>query len=134
MKIKFFLIYFLLTLSLFAAQPVVVLPEKFQKSKVITVNSKEYNDIKKNNEEQFKKEAANWESYSKEIDRKLQENIETNNAMIAQIQQLKDIGLRYEKTIAETKLALLKRNLIIAGLISLISLYAVLKFYFHLPI
>lgn len=134
MKTKFFLIYFLLNLSLLAAQPIVVLPEKFHKNKVITVNSKEYNEIKKNNEEQFKKEAANWESYSKEIDRKLQENVEINNAMINTINQLKEVGLKYEKTIAETKLALLQRNLVIAGLIGLIGLYAVLKFYFHLPI
>lgn len=122
------------TTGIFADQ-VVVLPERFKDKKIVTVNSQEFNElVKKNNlEKQLKEELKNWELYSKELDRKIQEEYKINNQMIQEIERLKEVKAKVDKQLVEKDLAILQRNVTIAGLILLMGIYAYLKFILHIP-
>jgi Rad3-related DNA helicase len=133
-KLLLIICFLLPTLSL--AETVVVLPERFNNKKVISVNSKEFNELvekNKNLEEQLKKEKKDWELYSIDLDRKLQETHEINNQMIREIEKLREVGLKTEKLLVQKDLVIWRRNATIACLILLIGIYCYLKFVLHIP-
>lgn len=132
---KLIILFILLTGNVFANQ-MVVLPERFSNKKVITVNSQEFNELVKKNkdlEEQLKKEKNDWELYSVELDRQLQQNYKVTNEMIREIEKLKELGLKSEKQLVEKDLIIWRRNATIAVLLLLIGLYCYLKFFLHIP-
>lgn len=108
---------------------VVVLPEKFQNKKVVTVNSPEYNELLKKDQivKQLEKEKTDWELYSKEVDRKVAENWKVQNEMVLEIQKLKEDKLKIEKQLVAKDFAIWTRNAAIAGLITLIGVLIYLR-------
>jgi hypothetical protein len=108
---------------------VVVLPTSNKNDKVIVVGSPEYDELiqDKRIAEQLKQDVFNWESYSKEVDRKLIEQYAINNEMIVKIQELEKDILKKDKKLLEKDLAILWRNITILSLLGVMGVGVYLR-------
>lgn len=95
---------------------VVVIPEKYKNDVVVVVTSKEYEELLKDKEahDQLKKDNEKLNQAKKAVDEELIKQTVYNNKMVSDLKEM-------QKSLVERDLGILKRDVIIAILISTIG-------------
>jgi anion-transporting ArsA/GET3 family ATPase len=93
-------------------QRVLIIPEKFKNDNVVAVNSQEYDTLLKSKEiyDQLEKDHSLLVEEKKNVDKELTIQLENRDKMVRDLNEL-------QRKIAEKDLALMKRNIVIFGLV-----------------
>jgi anion-transporting ArsA/GET3 family ATPase len=93
-------------------QRVLIIPEKFKNDNVVAVNSQEYDTLLKSKEiyDQLEKDHSLLVEEKKNVDKELTIQLENRDKMVRDLNEL-------QRKIAEKDLALMKRNVVIFGLV-----------------